>query len=179
MSRIRSAAGRAARWSATAAIAASLVGCASSKIKFTNVSDVWLNAWFYVGAAEADVQEGPNDLYRQRSIQVAPGGSASFRPPPGLVHLQVETVSPTWVPTGREHWLEVLTRPPVHIVASGRSDKLEFRSFEGEVAIIPDRERSGGRFAYHTAPEKCAPPTTTVPQPPAVTSASTAPDDRP
>ena len=78
-----------------------------------------------------------------------------------------------------EHWLEVLTRPPVHIVASGRSDKLEFRSFEGEVAIIPDRERSGGRFAYHTAPEKCAPPAATVPQPSAVTSAAPAPDARP
>ncbi len=178
MSRIRHAAGRAARLSATAAIAACLVGCASSRIKFTNVSDVWLNAWFYVGTAKADAQEGPSDLYRQRSIQVAPGGSASFRPPPGLVHVQVENVSPTWVPTGREHWLEVLTRPPVHIVASGRSDKLEFRSFEGEVAIIPDRERGGGRFTYHTAPKQGAPPGP-VPEPPAVTSASTAPADGP
>ncbi len=174
----RPAAGRVARRSAIAAIAACLVGCSSSKIKFTNVSDVWLNAWFYVGTPAEDVRDCPNDLYRERSIQVAPGGNASFRPPPGLVHVQVETVSPTWVPTGREHWLEVLTRPPVHIVASGRSDKLEFRSFEGEVAIIPDRERSGARFTYHTAPKQAAPPGP-VPEPPAVTSASTAPAEGP
>ncbi|MHC4710860.1 MAG: hypothetical protein ACYTA3_10720, partial [Planctomycetota bacterium] len=79
---------------------------------------------------------------------VEPGVSADYRPSWNLVHIQVEEVSPTWVPTGKEYWLELLTKPPVHIVASGRGEKLEFKSFRGEVAIIPEGERADGRFEY-------------------------------
>ena len=69
------------------------------------------------------------------------------------MHLQVETVSPTWIPTGQQYWLELLTHPPLHIVAGGREDKLDFKSFQGEVAIIPERERLNGRFVYHSVSE--------------------------
>ena len=124
-----------------------LGGCARSGIKFTNVSDSWLNVWFYVGPAESP-EPCPNDLYRQRAMQVEPGASANYRPPFNLVHIQVVEVSPTWVPTGREYWLELLTHPPIHIVANGRGEKLEFKSFQGQIAIIPESERAAGRFEH-------------------------------
>ena len=49
---------------------------------------------------------------------------------------------------GRSYWIELLTRPPLQVVASGRDDRLEFKSFKGEVAIIPQRQRESGRFVY-------------------------------
>jgi hypothetical protein len=128
--------------------AGGLGGCSLSGIKFTNVSDSWLNVWVYAGTTE-DAAAGADDLYRQRALQIEPGTSAIYRLRHDLVHVQVETVSPTWVPTGKEYWLELLTHPPLHIVASGREDKLEFQSFRGEIAIIPQRELEGGRFTYH------------------------------
>ncbi len=129
-----------------------LTGCSVSGIKFTNVSDAWLNVQFYVGTTDT-ATEGTNDLYHQRAIQIEPGQSAMYRPPRNLVHIGVETVSPTWVPTGQQYWLELLTQPPMHVVAGGREDKLDFKSFQGEVAIIPERERDSGRFVYHSTSE--------------------------
>jgi hypothetical protein len=130
-----------------AAVVGGLGGCSRSGIKFTNVSDSWLNVGFYGGTTDTSAS-GPSALYRQGALQIEPGSSASYRPSRKLVHIQVEEVSPTWVPTGRQYWLELLTRPPVHIVANGRGDKLEFKSFWGEVAIIPEGERADGRFEY-------------------------------
>ena len=129
------------------AVVSGLSGCSRSSIKFTNVSDSWLNVRFYVGSTDASAPS-PRDLYRQRALQFEPGASDDYRPPWNLVHIQVEEVSPTWVPTGKQYWLELLTKPPVHIVASGRGEKLEFKSFRGEVAIIPEDERADGRFEY-------------------------------
>ena len=82
-----------------------------------------------------------------------PGDTAVYRPDAGLMHIQVETVTPTWMPTGRQFWLELLTRDPMHIVASGHGAKLEFQSFRGEIALIPQRELDAGRFAYHLVVE--------------------------
>ena len=129
------------------AVVSGLSGCSRSSIKFTNVSDSWLNVQFYVGSTEASAP-CPSDLYRQRALQIEPGVSADYRPSWNLVHIRVEEVSPTWVPTGQQYWLELLTRPPVHIVANGRGEKLEFKSFWGEIAIIPENERADGRFEY-------------------------------
>ena len=133
-----------------------LTGCVPASIRFTNVSDTWLNVSFYVAKA-GDPSEEPKDLYRMDSLQVEPGDSARYRSSGELVHIQVETVTPTWVPTGRHYWLELLTRDPMHIVASGRDDKLEFQSFRGEIALIPQRELDAGRFAYHTVVEMSQP----------------------
>ena len=141
-----------------------LTGCTPSGLRFTNVSDTWLNVSFYVAEAE-DPSKEPKDLYLQDSLQVEPGDTATYRPDAFLMHIQVETVTPTWVPTGRRFWLELLTRDPMHIVASGRGDKLEFQSFRGEIALIPQREIDAGRFAYHTVVE--------TPQPEQVTDATT------
>jgi hypothetical protein len=129
------------------AVVGGLGGCSRSAIKFTNVSDSWLNVSYFVGSTDA-TEPSPGDLYRRRALQVEPGDSANYRPTRNLVHIQVEEVGPTWVPTGKQYWLELLTKPPVHIVASGRGEKLEFKSFRGEVAIIPEGERADGRFEY-------------------------------
>ena len=129
-----------------------LTGCLQSGLRFTNVSDTWLNVSFYVAEA-GDASKETKDLYRQASLQVEPGDTAVYRPDAGLVHIQVETVTPTWMPTGRQFWLELLTRDPMHIVASGRGAKLEFQSFRGEIALIPQRELDAGRFAYHLVVE--------------------------
>ena len=134
------------------AVTVSLGGCSLSRgIKFTNVSDTWLNVWFYVAATDRPADD-KSELYRQRAAQVKPGDSASFRPPRNLVHIQVETVTPTWEPTGAQYWLELLTYPPIHIVAAGRDEKLDFKSFSGQIAIIPQRQLSEGRFD-HLIPE--------------------------
>jgi len=133
-------------------IAVVLTGCVQSGLRFTNVSDTWLNVSFYVGEA-GDPSKEPKDLYHQDSLQVEPGDTAVYRTSGDLVHIQVETVTPTWMPTGRQFWLELLTRDPMHIVASGHGAKLEFQSFRGEIALIPQRELDAGRFAYHMVVE--------------------------
>ena len=71
--------------------------------------------------------------------------------------IHVETVSPTWKPTGQQYWLELLTRPPMHIVAAGVPEKLYFKSFKGEVAIIPKREQDG-RYTYRSTRPTPTPP---------------------
>lgn len=134
------------------AVTAVLTGCANSGVRFTNVSDTWLNVSFFVGTSEIG-PDAPEDLYRCKSMQVEPGETARYTPAGDLVHIQVQAVSPTWVPTGRRSWLELLTTPPIHVVAGGRDDKLDFKSFHGEVALIPQKELDAGRFVYHQTAE--------------------------
>ncbi len=151
-----------------------LTGCGDSGVRFTNVSDTWLNVSFFVGTSEIG-SEKPEDLYRQKSLQIEPGATARYKPTGGLVHVQVETVTPTWTPTGRDFWLEVLTTPPIHVVANGRADKLDFKSFHGEIALIPQRELHAGRYVYHQA-SKPIPPS---PAPDGPTRVTNAPSEEP
>ncbi len=130
------------------ALGSGLTGCTLFRsIQFTNVSDSWLNVRFFVGATDA-MKESPNELFSKRLFQVQPGESAKFAPTRKLVHIQVQSITPTWEPPGKQYWLELLTHPPVHVVATGRSDKLDFKTGSGELAIIPERELAGGRFTY-------------------------------
>ncbi len=154
------------------AAAVVLTGCQKSGIRFTNVSDTWLNVSFYVGASEIQTAE-PDDLYRRKSLMVEPGETVHYKPSGNLVHVQIETATPTWVPTGRQLWLELLTVPPIHVVADGRADKLDFKSFNGEIALIPQREFDTGRFVYHQSakPLPPPPPEPTQPEPTKVTDA--------
>jgi len=157
------------------AVAAVLTGCQKSGVRFTNVSDTWLNVSFYVGASKNQADE-PEDLYRSKSLMVEPGETVRFKPAGDLVHIQVETATPTWVPTGRQLWLELLTVPPIHVVANGRADKLDIKSFHGEIALIPQRELDAGRYLYHQA-SKPVPPSPAPDEPTHVTDApSEAPD---
>lgn len=130
------------------ALGSGLTGCTLFRsIQFTNVSDSWLNIRFFVGATDA-MKEGPNELLSKRLFQVQPGESVKFTPTRKLVHIQVQSITPTWEPPGNQYWLELLTHPPVHVVATGRGDKLDFKTGSGELAIIPERELAGGRFTY-------------------------------
>jgi hypothetical protein len=158
---------------ALAAVAV-LTGCQKSGVRFTNVSDTWLNISFYVGGSEIPSDE-PDDMYRRKTFMVEPGETVRYKPSGRLVHVQVETATPTWVPTGRQLWLELLTTPPIHVVANGRADKLDFQSFHGEIALIPQRELDAGRYVYHQTvkPE----PVPTQPDPTRVTDAPTEPPD--
>jgi hypothetical protein len=139
---------RIASWASGGAVVAAMGGCSLFKsIQFTNVSDTWLNVRFYAGEPQP-ATSGPAELVSQRVFQIAPGESARFGSSRKLVHIQVETVTPTWEPPGTQYWLELMTHPPVHIVATGRASRLDFQTGSGEVAIIPERERKGGRFEY-------------------------------
>ncbi len=139
------------------ALAGSLSGCATSKsIEVTNVSDSWLNVQFFVGTPDQASGKSP-ELVADAKLQIEPGGRASYRlsrntmPSSGtspLVHMRIEPVSPSWQSTGKKYWLELLTQPPVKIVATGTADKLMFNTGAGAVAIIPERQVKRGRFVY-------------------------------
>lgn len=60
-------------------------------------------------------------------------------------------VGARWEPAGRQYWLEVLTSPPVNVVASGDEGGLNFETGTGAIAQIPQRERKSGRFEYTVA----------------------------
>ena len=156
------------------AAAVVLTGCQKSGVRFTNVSDTWLNVSFFVGTSEIR-SDDPEDLYRRKSLMVEPGETVRFKPSGNLVHVQIETATPTWVPSGRQLWLELLTTPPIHVVANGRAEKLDFTSFHGEIALIPQRELDAGRYVYHQASKPMPSPTPPV----APTQVTDAPSDEP
>ncbi len=128
---------------------ATLGGCAWDKnIRFTNVSTSWVQVRFYVRDKGTSPQSSA-ELVGRRTVRIAPGGSASYVPyRANLVHVQVEPVTASWQPSGRQYWLELLREPPVNIVALGSSNKLTFETGPDTVAIIPDREITGGRYHY-------------------------------
>ena len=152
-------------------------GCFSSKkVAFTNVSDSWLNVRFYVANPEMEAMnqepsEAPSDspqFLAEGKLQVQPGETANYiltRNPnysgqgEKIVHIQVEPVTPSWQPAGRSYWLELLTPPPVTIVATGSPNQLVFNSGTGAVAQIPEREIEQGRFDHRmvTVPESPQP----------------------
>ncbi len=145
---------RLAGLAASVVLAGGLGGCGSSnKVTFTNVSDSWLNVRFFAGTARDS-----NNLISKRKFQVKPGETVKFavtrkpnrRGNSRLVHMQVETVGPSWEPAGRQYWMELLTEGPVKIVVSGEGDKLEFDTGAGEVARVPGKQLKR-RFDYRIA----------------------------
>ncbi len=129
-----------------------LGGCAWNKsIRFTNVSSSWVQVRFYV-RGESNSSRPSTELVERRTVRIEPGGSISYVPyRADLVHVQVEPVTASWQPSGRQYWLELLREPPVNIVALGNSSKLTFETGPDAVAFIPDREITGGRFKYTLA----------------------------
>jgi hypothetical protein len=146
---------RFARLAACAVLVSGLCGCVllNNKVAFTNVSDTWLNVRFFVSTSESS-----NEMVSKRKFQVRPGETAKFAVShkagrtgqDRLVHMQVETVTPSWEPPGKQYWMELLTEGPVNIVASGKGEKLEFETGSGEVAAIPGKELKR-RFEYKIA----------------------------
>jgi hypothetical protein len=155
-------------------LAATVGGCASGpaflggtsrNVSFTNVASTPLNVTFYVKADEMADTDAPTNtdthdggtFTRAKSFQLDRGETAKFsvarRATEGTnagasVHVQVEAVSPSWQPVSDAYWLEILTNPPVSIVATGPSDKLTFDTGDGAVAVIPKREIDSGRFEH-------------------------------
>jgi hypothetical protein len=141
-----------------------------------NASDTWLNVRVFVAGTEtttpmtmehpqASRTEHPQgsrtpatpEFVTETTMQVKPGGTTTYkltRNPNystkgmSLVHVQVEPVTPTWMPPARQFWLELLTPPPVTIVATGTGEALKFNTGQGAVAVIPEREIEGGRFEH-------------------------------
>jgi hypothetical protein len=135
-------------------LASGLGGCVgANKVTFTNVSESWLNVRFFVGTAH-----GSNELKSKRKFQIKPGETVKFavtRKATGqsndrLVHMQVETVTPSWEDPGRQYWMELLTEGPVKVVVRGKGDKLEFETGFGEMARIPGKQLKR-RFEYRVA----------------------------
>ena len=130
-----------------------LAGCSSTdSVTFTNVSESWLDVRFFVG------KTGANSLKSRRKFQVKPGETATFkvnrspnfRGHSPLVHLQVQSVTPSWKGPGKQYWMELLTQGPVKIVVRGKDDDLKFETGSGEVASIPKRQIKR-RFDYKVA----------------------------
>ncbi|MHC5114478.1 MAG: hypothetical protein ACYTGP_08635 [Planctomycetota bacterium] len=148
----------------------SFFGGSSRKVSFTNVASTPLNVTYYVksepmamtaeGEAAPTESSGDATFMPQKTFQLDRGESTSFsiarRATNGsngspTVHLRIEPVSPSWQPTDNPYWLEILTDPPVSIVATGSEGDLTFETGEGAVAEIPQSEIESGRFEHHVA----------------------------
>ena len=136
------------------ALAAVMGGCGTShQVTFTNVSDSWLGLRFFVGTG-AD----SNELLSQRKFQVGPGDTSKFSISRkmdysgeiALVHLQVQTVTPSWERESKRYWMELLTEAPIKIIARGKGNKLSFETGAGEVARIPSKALKS-KYEYRIA----------------------------
>ncbi|MHC5025437.1 MAG: hypothetical protein ACYTGR_01580 [Planctomycetota bacterium] len=142
-----------------------LAGCSTDNtIAFTNVSESALNVEFFVLDASMPSDSATTFVSNDR-MQVAPGQTVEYAlsmsaqyegSDDTLIHMHVEPVTPSWDTDPCEYWLEMLTMPPVTIVATGSPDALSFDAGNGAVAIIPSNELQKGRFehaSYATADE--------------------------
>lgn len=147
-------------------------GCGSkSTITLTNVSDSWLNVQFYVKNTlaskrtpeeDAGVPAARRPFVGDDAVQIEPGSTKRYvlrRHPvydsdaQPLVRILVEPVSPSWEPTGRQYWRELLTRPPLTVVFSGTAENLAFLTGGGRVAAIPETEVRRSRMVYQPPDE--------------------------
>ena len=129
-------------------------GCSTgNKVTFTNVSDSWVSVRFFVEAGR-----GSRKLVSKKKFQIQPGETVDFavdrktngRGESALVHLQVQTVTPSWEGDGKRYWMELITEGPVKIVVRGTGKKLEFETAVGKVVRIP-RRAVKKKFQYHVA----------------------------
>lgn len=147
------------------ALSGLMTGCfGSNQVAFTNVSDSWLNVRFFVANPDAKPTAGdstpgdPSAFIAQGKLQVQPGETAKYKLSRNpnysgqgdskIVHIQVEPVTPSWQPSGTEYWLELLTPPPVTIVATGTGPQLIFNSGTGALAQIPEHQIKSGAFDH-------------------------------
>lgn len=145
---------RAASLATGLALLWALGGCgAMNKVTFTNLADSWVNVRFFV-----ETSRGSEELSSRERFQIRPGETVRFNVSRGtnprgesaLVHMHVQTVTPSWDPPGREYWMEILTEGAVKVACRGEGEKLDFEWGEGELAHIPKRQRRK-RFSYHVA----------------------------
>ena len=129
-------------------------GCSTgNQVTLTNVSESWVSVRFFIEA-----NRGSRKLVSKKKFQIRPGETAEFsidRKTNGhgesaLVHLQVQTVTPSWEGDSKRYWMELLTEGPVKIVVRGAGEKLDFETAAGEVVRIPGRAVKR-TFEYHIA----------------------------
>jgi hypothetical protein len=118
----------------------------SNSVTFTNQTDTALNVGFFIAYDHPTADPQDEFLGRDR-VQVGPGDTVRYPLTKNpyydpdhtpLVHLQVQPVTASWE-SPEPYWLELLTAPPVSIVASGSGD-LQFDASPGQVELIPDSE---------------------------------------
>ena len=138
-------------------------GCGTSQsVTFTNVSDSWLNVNYFVASPNARADGETILMVSDDAIQISPGQTVAYplsrnsnyakdRSP--LVHIRVRPVTPSWEEIGTEYWMELLTHPPVTIVATGSGDRFEFMTGNGALALIPDTQVGDSRYAHKTRDE--------------------------
>ncbi len=139
------------------------LGGTSKNISFNNVCDSPLNVTYFVRATMPPVGwkgtpeewNGTGTFMADRTFQVDRGETVTYRlkwnntnDTQPATHIRVQPVGPSWVSTSAEYWLEVLTAPPVNIVATGVADDLTFNCGSGAIAVIPEREIEAGRFDH-------------------------------
>jgi hypothetical protein len=156
------------------ALAGAMTGCSSmpgflggtsNTLSFNNVSQAPLNVTYYLPAQmPAEWQGNPNEwdhdgtFVSDRTFQIDKGETTNYKVAGSRlgnghlpVHIRVEPVSASWDDTTSTYWLEILTHPPVSIVATGPVDDLTFNTGTGAIAVIPNMEIEGGRFNHRMA----------------------------
>jgi hypothetical protein len=124
-------------------------------VKFSNVSDTALNVSFYVEEEAAGSQK--KTFVGHQTLQVARGKETTYKLSrhqnwngnrDATVHVCVEPVTPSWTSAAPRYWLELLTHPPVSIVATGSASTLTFNTGTGQIATIPSSEINSGKFEH-------------------------------
>lgn len=143
-------------------------GCESSQsqsVTFTNFSASWLNVNYFVEGVEQDESSDTIELISANTIQVPPGETVSYRLTRNsnyrkdgnqLVHIRVLPVTPSWETVEKEYWMELLTRPPVTIVATGMPDRISFMTGNGAIALIPSSDFRKKQFDHKMLAELVA-----------------------
>jgi len=126
-------------------------------VTFSNFSASWLNVNYFVGGMEPDDSSGVTDLVSAHTIQVQPGETVRYRltrnpkyrkSADQLIHIRVLPVTPSWEPVETEYWMELLTHPPVTIIATGLPDRIEFLTGNGAIALIPSSDFRKRQFSH-------------------------------
>ena len=134
-----------------------MTGCVgSNKIGFTNVTDVWLDVRVFVEAPDTE-DSSPSRFVSEDSLKVEPGKTVHYSLTRNskyhavdhpVVHVKVEPVTPSWEHADHPYWLELLSPPPVDIIASGASSKISFNFSQGSVQMIPEKMMKRKRFEH-------------------------------
>lgn len=144
------------------------LGCNSSRprgVTFTNFSQSWLNVNYFVEGLEQDETSDTIELISVNNIQVPPGETVNYQLTRNsnyrkdgnqLVHIRVLPVTPSWEPVEKEYWMELLTNPPVTIVATGLPDRIEFMTGNGAIALIPSSDFRKKQYDYKMLEELVA-----------------------
>ncbi len=141
------------------------MGCTSSGprgVTFTNFSESWLNVNYFVEGLEQDESSETIELVSANTIQVPPGETVNYllarnsnyrKDGDQLVHIRVLPVTPSWETVEKEYWMELLTHPPVTIVATGMPDRISFMTGNGAIALIPSQDFRRRQFNHKTLEE--------------------------